>query len=107
MPEKYFWRSGWEKCFSLDLPSPETYSAKISESSNLALASVNWKPSWAAFFRKNWSCPLFVVLCPFVDISLTVLQHPIDESGEPMGHRSDGLRGSQFGTQTTVLGAPR
>jgi hypothetical protein len=24
MPEKYFWRSGREKCFSLDIPSPET-----------------------------------------------------------------------------------
>src|ERR1035438_5710205 len=26
---KYFWRSGREKCFSLDIPSPETYSAEL------------------------------------------------------------------------------
>jgi hypothetical protein len=51
------------------------------------------------------SIPLLVVVCSFVDISLTVLQHPIDESGEPMGHGRYGLRGSKFGAQTTVLGA--
>jgi len=25
MPEKYFWRSGREKCFSLDIPSYRTF----------------------------------------------------------------------------------
>jgi len=34
---------------------------------------------------------LFVVLGPFVNVSLTVLQHAIDQSGEPVGHGRDGL----------------
>jgi hypothetical protein len=49
--------------------------------------------------------PVFVVLCSFDDVLLTVLQHPIDESCEPMGHGCDSLRGPQFGSQSTVLGA--
>ena len=36
---------------------------------------------------------LFVVLGPFVNVSLTVLQHAMDESGEAVGHRRDGLWG--------------
>jgi hypothetical protein len=33
---------------------------------------------------------LFVVLGPLVNVSLTVFQHAVDESGEAMGHRRDG-----------------
>ena len=36
---------------------------------------------------------LVVVLHPFVNVLLTVLQHAIDESGEPVGHGGDGLGG--------------
>jgi hypothetical protein len=36
---------------------------------------------------------LVVVLYPFVNVLLTVLEHAIDESGEAMGHGGDGLGG--------------
>jgi len=39
---------------------------------------------------------LFVVLGPFVNVSLTVLQHAIDQSGEAVGHGRDGLWGTQL-----------
>jgi len=34
---------------------------------------------------------LLVVLSPFVDVLLTILQHSIDESGKPMSHGCDGF----------------
>ena len=40
---------------------------------------------------------LLVVLGPFVDVSLSVLQHAIDQSGEAVGHGSDGLWGTELG----------
>lgn len=33
-----------------------------------------------------------VVLSAFIDVLLTVLQHSIDQSGEPMSHGRDGFR---------------
>jgi hypothetical protein len=33
----------------------------------------------------------FVVLRPFVDVLLTILQHAIDQSGEAVGHGGDGF----------------
>ena len=41
--------------------------------------------------------PLFVVLGPFVNASLTVLQHAINQAGEPVSHGRDSLWGTQLG----------
>src|SRR5258706_16260683 len=46
---------------------------------------------------------VFVVLSAFVNVSLTILQHSIDQSGEPVGHRRNGLRGTELGAQPSVL----
>jgi hypothetical protein len=32
MPEKYFWRSGREKCFLLDIPSHRTFFSQLAKS---------------------------------------------------------------------------
>src|ERR1700684_2631802 len=49
--------------------------------------------------------PSLVILCSFVDVVLTILQHSIDQSSEPMSHRSDGFRGAELTTQAAVLRA--
>ncbi len=46
---------------------------------------------------------LLIVFRTFVDVVLTILQHSIDQSGEPMGHGGDGFRGAEFGAQASVL----
>jgi len=48
---------------------------------------------------------LLVVLRTFVDVLLTILQHPIDQSTEPMSHGGDGFRGAELAAQSAVLGA--
>ena len=48
---------------------------------------------------------LFVVLSAFIDVLLTVLQHSIDQSGEPVSHGRDGFRGTELGAQASVLRA--
>ena len=50
---------------------------------------------------------VLIVLSPFVDVLLTVLQHAIDESREAVSHGSDGFGSTQFGAQTAVLGASK
>jgi len=44
-----------------------------------------------------------VILCTFIDVVLTILQHSIDQSSEPMSHRRDGFRGAKPGAQAAVL----
>jgi len=44
-----------------------------------------------------------VILCTFVDVLLTILQHSIDQSSEPMRHRRDGFRGAKPAAQAAVL----
>ena len=39
----------------------------------------------------------FIVFRTFVDLLLTVLQHAIDQSGQPMGHGGDRLSGVDRG----------
>jgi hypothetical protein len=48
---------------------------------------------------------LLVILCTFVDVLLTILEHTIDQSGEPMSHSSDGFWGAEPATQASVLRA--
>jgi len=48
---------------------------------------------------------LLVILCPFVDVLLTRLQHPIDQSGGPISHRGDRFEGAEFAAQASVLRA--
>src|SRR6266446_2794497 len=48
---------------------------------------------------------LLVVFRAFVDVLLTVLQHAIDQSGEPVGHRGNGFGGAELGAQSAVLGS--
>jgi hypothetical protein len=45
----------------------------------------------------------FVVLRAFVDVVLTILQHAIEQSGEPMGHSGDGFRSAKLAAQASVL----
>ena len=35
--------------------------------------------------------PWFVILCTFVEVLLTILEHAIDQPGEPMSHSGDGF----------------
>ena len=46
-----------------------------------------------------------VLLGPFVDVLLAVLQHSIDPSGKPMSHGGDGFRRAELGAQASVLRA--
>ena len=46
---------------------------------------------------------LLVVFRAFVDVLLTILQHPINQSGKPMSHGSDGFRGAELAAQASVL----
>lgn len=46
-----------------------------------------------------------VILCTFVDVLLTVLQHSVNESGDSVGHGSDGFRGTELAAQPAVLRA--
>ena len=48
---------------------------------------------------------VFIVLSAFVDVLLTVLQHSIDQSGEPVCHGGDGFRGTELAAQASVLRA--
>ena len=64
-------------------------------------------PNCAAFFLGEIDLllvvSLLVVLRAFVDVLLTILQHAVDESGEPMGHSSEGFRGAKLAAQASVL----
>ncbi len=44
-----------------------------------------------------------VVFSSFVDVLLTILQHPINQSGKSMSHGGDGFRGAQLAAQASVL----
>jgi hypothetical protein len=46
-----------------------------------------------------------VILCTFVDVLLTILQHSIDQSGKPMSHSGDGFWGAELAAQAAVLRA--
>ena len=46
---------------------------------------------------------LLVVVCTFINIFLAILQDSIDEPCETVSHRGNGLWGTQFGSQSTVL----
>ncbi len=48
---------------------------------------------------------LLVVFRTFVDVLLTILQHPINQSGKPVGHRRNGFGGAELGAQAAVLGS--
>ena len=39
---------------------------------------------------------MLVILRAFVDVLLTILEHSIDQSGEPVSDGSDGFRGAEF-----------
>ena len=45
---------------------------------------------------------VLVVLGAFVNVSPTVLQRSIDQSGEPVGHRGNGFRGTELGALGAV-----
>ncbi len=71
----------------LDIPSPKTTSC------------LNWgdlKTELGCFSGEQLDllCPesVFVVLSPFVNRGLTVLQHAVDQPGKPVRHSSDGFR---------------
>ena len=90
---KYFWRSGREECFSLDIPSPKT------ELHSLGLDDL--KAESGSFLSKQLkllpAISLVVVPRSFVHVLLTILQHAIDESSEAVGHGGDGLWSTQLG----------
>jgi len=46
---------------------------------------------------------LLVVFRPFVDVLLTVLQHAIDQPGQPMSHGGDGFGSAELAMQASVL----
>ena len=46
---------------------------------------------------------LLIVFRTFVDVMLTILEHSIDQSGEPMGHCGDGFRSAKLAAQASVL----
>jgi len=48
---------------------------------------------------------LLVVVRAYIDVLLTILQHAIDESGGPVGHRRNGFGGAELGAQSAVLGS--
>jgi len=48
---------------------------------------------------------LLVILCTFVDVLLTIPQHSIGQSSEPMSHSGDGFWGAEPATQAAVLRA--
>ena len=49
------------------------------------------------------SVSLFIVFGAFIDVLLTILQHPINQSGKPMSHGGDGFRGAELAAQSAVL----
>jgi hypothetical protein len=49
--------------------------------------------------------PLLVVARTFINIVLAILQHSIYKSCETVSHGSNGLWGTWFGSQSTVLSA--
>jgi hypothetical protein len=38
----------------------------------------------------------FVVFRTLIDVLLTILEHPIDESGQPVSHGGDGFRSAEL-----------
>jgi hypothetical protein len=48
---------------------------------------------------------LLVVLTAFVNVALTVLQHSINESSEPVSHGGNGFRSAQSSTEAPILRA--
>ena len=85
----------------LHFPSPETnsrlhrYRDLEAELGRLLLKQVNLL----------LAVSVLVVLSPFVDVSLTKLQHPINESCQAVSHSSNSLRCAELCAQTTVLGS--
>ena len=71
----------------LDFPSPET---------SLSFNERDLEAQFGCFLFEEVdllsAVSVLVVLSTFVDISLTVLQHSIDQAGEPVGHRGNGFR---------------
>ena len=51
------------------------------------------------------TAPLLIVVSTFINVLLAVLQHSIDKSCEAVSHGRNGLGGTEFGSQTTVLSA--
>ena len=88
-------RNGWRvrnppaagEVFFLDSPSPET---------SLRFSKRDLEAEFGYFLFEEVdllsAVSVLVVLSAFVDTSLTVLQHSIDQAGESVGHRRNGLR---------------
>jgi hypothetical protein len=74
--------------FFLDFSSPETSSR---------LCQCDLEAKFGCFFSEELdllsAISVLVVVGAFVNVSLTVLQHSIDQSGEPVSHRRNGFRG--------------
>src|SRR6267142_5613284 len=49
--------------------------------------------------------PVLIILHSFVDVILSVLQHPVHYARKLVGHRGDRLRRSEPSSQATVLGS--
>ena len=49
--------------------------------------------------------PLLIVFRASVDVLLTIFQHSIDQSGQPVSHGGDGFRGAELAAQASVLRA--
>src|SRR2546427_6777462 len=91
-------KSDQRRGFFLDFPSPETSSR---------LCQCDLEAQFGCFLSEELglllAISMLVVLSAFVNVSLTVLQHSIDQSGEPVGHRRNGFRGTELGAQPSVL----
>ena len=48
---------------------------------------------------------MLIVFRPSVDVLLTIFQHSIDQSGQPVSHGGDGFRGAELAAQASVLRA--
>src|SRR6267142_3050935 len=83
---------------SLDIPSPETSSR---------LCQCDLEAQFGRFLSEELdllsAISVLVVFSAFVNVSLTVLHHSIDQSGESVGHRRNGFRGTELGAQPSVL----
>src|ERR1035441_2611879 len=55
LEKKIFSASGRGGAFFLTSPLSRNLRRRLDQAVR-APSSVNWKPSWAAFLRKNWSC---------------------------------------------------
>src|SRR6266702_5909398 len=86
------------------LHSPETWLGWAT-SSGLGLDDLKAKLSRPLLQERDLllAVSLLVVARTFVDVLVAKLQHPIDQKGELVGHRRDGLWGPEFGTKAAVL----